>query len=862
MAPDAEQRIEDLTPARWQLVKEVLQGAWDQDDAGRAAYLDRACARDTELRSVVEMLLASDEALGMVATISTTQLPGDIRRAHSEPDPDDNLLGPYRMVQEIGSGGMGTVYLAERADGEYRKQVAIKLIKPNPGDRDLLRRFLLERQVLADLDHPNIARLLDGGTTKDGDPYLVMDYVDGVRIDQWCDDRNLQSRDRLQLFQKVCAAVQYAHERRVIHRDLKPGNILVTSSGAPKLLDFGIAKLLNPELPGNIAETTRAGLMTPAYASPEQVRGELVGQESDIYSLGVLLYELLAGRRPYSVADADGLVGVVCEQEPVAPSIAAPERRLSTDLDAIVLKALQKDPGRRYASAAELAEDIDRFLNGLPVRARGNGASYRLGKFVRRNLRVVLVTLALAAVSAGLWFNEKSQGSAPASIAVLPFLNLSPEKDQEYFSDGITEELRNTLATIPGLRVSGRASSNQFKHGAEDVIVAGRKLNVKVILEGSVRKVSNRVRIAVQLFNSADGVQLWSNNFDLDVNDILAAQERIARLLAREMKLTVLNTWTHSYPRAGSGEAYTAYLQGRYSLRRNKEMLERAIGNFELAIRLDPRYAPAWAGLGMARLTQAEIDNVPTENGIQNAREALDRALSLDPDLPDAQIAMGLLKFRFDWDWAAANALFHHARAKAPGNAVAIRLAGSLAATLGRFDEAIRLFREGIEVDPLPAPPYTTFALVLHYAGRQDEARAAVTKAIEMDPKIEGAHTTLSRICLAQSLPQEALLDAEKETDPALRLQALTLADYALGLGSESDSNLSALTANFQSTSPFQIAEVYAFRGEADRAFDWLNRAYAARDGGLTDLKGDPALTTLVHDPRYRALLAKLRLPE
>jgi tetratricopeptide (TPR) repeat protein len=377
-----------------------------------------------------------------------------------------------------------------------------------------------------------------------------------------------------------------------------------------------------------------------------------------------------------------------------------------------------------------------------------------------------------------------------------------------------------------------------------------------------VRKIGNRVRIAVQLFNSADGVQLWSNEFDQDVNDILAAQEQISRLLAREMKITVLNTWTHPYPRAGNGEAYLAYLQGRYSLRRNKEMLDRSVGNFDLAIRLDPRYAPAWAGLGMARITQAETGYVPAEQGIQKAREALDRALSLDRDLPDAQIAMGLLKFRFDWDWAAANALFQHARAKAPGNARAIRLAGSLAATLGRFDEAIRLYREGMEVDPLPAAPYTTFALILHYAGRQDEARSVVTKAIEMGPKIEGAHTVLSRICLAQSLPKEALSDAAKEPDPALRLYALALADYALGLRSESDSNLSALIANFQSISPFQIAEVYAFRGDADSAFDWLNKAYAARDGGLTDLKGDPALTTLVHDPRYKALLVKLRLPE
>jgi eukaryotic-like serine/threonine-protein kinase len=863
MPPEPHQLIKDLTPGRWRLVKEILQGAWEQDDAGRAAYVNRACADDTDLRSIVERLLASDEAAGMVPLISPTQLPGGTRRAHSEPDPDGDLLGPYRIVHEIGYGGMGTVYLAERADGQYKKRVAIKIIKPGLCNPDLLRRFTQERQLLADLDHPNIARLLDGGTTKSGLPYLVMDYVDGVRIDQWCDDRNSPVRDRLKLFQTVCSAVQYAHQKHVIHRDIKPGNIMVTSDGTPKLLDFGIAKVLDPELAGETAETTKPGAMTPDYASPEQVRGEPLGPESDIYSLGVILYRLLTGRPPYSVQRWDQMVQLVCEQEPLKPSVAARERRVSKDLDAIVLKALQKDPRKRYASAAELAEDIDRFLGGFPVEARGRRVYYRALKLVNRNLRAAVAVLVMLVASAGLWLwpNHKSPGSDQSSVAVLPFLDISPEKDQEYFADGVTEELRNMLAQVPGLRVSGRDSSNRFKRETADVVAAGKKLNVIVILEGSVRKLRNRVRLAVQLFNSADGVQLWSNTFDLDVNDVLTAQEEIARVLVREMKLTLLGKWMLSYPKTRNGEAYTAYLQGRYSFRRNREMLERAVAYFELAIRLDPRYAPAWAGLGMARVTQAESGFVPVDQGIQKATEAVARALALDPDLPDAQIAMGTIKLRFEWDWTAANALFQHASTKAPGNTIAMRLAGALAGTLGRFDEAIRLYERAIEIDPLPAPPYANLAMVLHYAGRHDEARAAVTKAIEMDPAIDGAHAILSRISLAQSHPEQALQEAQKEPNPVFRLSALALAYHALGFKQKSDSNLSALVAKFQSTAAFQIAEVYAFRHDADRAFEWLNRAFAARDSGLADLKGDPALKNLLDDPRYITFVRELRLP-
>ena len=289
---------------QWSRIEDLFHQAADLAPTERSAFLNRACGDDQDLRRELESLLAADTPDdGLIE--GAMEMPAEPIPAASNTGEEGRRIGPYQILREIGHGGMGTVYLAERADGQYRKQVAIKLVSPHLGTEEVLRRFRNERQVEASLDHPNIARLLDGGTTEDGLPYLVMEYVEGVRIDAWCDSRKLPVRDRLKLFRQVCAAVQSAHEREIIHRDLKPGNILVTADGTPKLLDFGIAKVLNRDLSEAAETTIGAGPMTPEYASPEQVRGERVGPASDIYALGVVLYQLLTGQLPYTVQGGD-----------------------------------------------------------------------------------------------------------------------------------------------------------------------------------------------------------------------------------------------------------------------------------------------------------------------------------------------------------------------------------------------------------------------------------------------------------------------------------------------------------------------------------------------------------------------------
>jgi serine/threonine protein kinase len=423
-----------LTPERWAQIRQIFDGALERSEVDRAAYLRVVCARDDDLRREVESLLASHDSAGDFLDKPAASIAGSTQTFISsgidlQEYPPGHRVGVYELQKCIGRGGMGSVWLSTRSDNEFKKQVAIKLVKRGMDTQEILRRFRLERQVLAGLTHPNIAALIDGGSTPDGLPYLVMEYVDGIRIDRYCEQHKSTITERLKLFRDVCAAVQYAHGNLVVHRDLKAGNILVTAEGTPKLLDFGIAKLMRTEFDTLAAAETRPELrpMTLDYASPEQVRGESITTATDVYSLGVLLYKLLTGKSPYglSARSDSALRKAICEQEPLKPSavvltdekavipdatqkidVAQEETRdkarrrlkkkLAGDLDMIVLMALRKEPLRRYASVEQFSGDIRRYLEGRPVIARSDTFGYRAARFIRRNA----VAVAAATVAA------------------------------------------------------------------------------------------------------------------------------------------------------------------------------------------------------------------------------------------------------------------------------------------------------------------------------------------------------------------------------------------------------------------------------------------------------------------------------
>lgn len=405
-----------MTSSQWLRVRELVESVLELPPRERTAYLDEECAEERSLRAEVDTLVRAHAEAGT----SFDRPVFDLRPQLRAPETDDLLpeaIGPYRVLKLLGHGGMGRVYLAEQKDGQ-RQRVAVKILRPGLDSRELVRRFHAERQILARLEHPYIAKIFGGGSS-DGRPYIVMEPVDGLPIDRYCDERRLSVTARLDLMRKVCDAVHFAHRNLVIHRDLKPANILVTAAGAPKLLDFGIAKLLRPEVLAHTASPTTPGLnpMTPDYASPEQVQGEPVTTASDVYALGVLLYELLTGLSPYALLSREPafVARAVCEHRPERPSLAVRRRRaarrrgkdaqrlsrrLRGDLDTIVLMALRKEPRRRYASVEQLAADLDRHLTGRPVRARPDAIRYRLGSFLRRHRWGVSLAAAVLAVSA------------------------------------------------------------------------------------------------------------------------------------------------------------------------------------------------------------------------------------------------------------------------------------------------------------------------------------------------------------------------------------------------------------------------------------------------------------------------------
>jgi len=904
---------------RLEKIDQLFQSALDLAPERRSAFLDEGCGGDRELRHEIDSLLAAhDQAADFIEDSPSDIAAQLLAEPASEFSPVGRSIGQYKILARIGAGGMGEVYLANDKMG---RKVALKILNPRlSNDERGVARFLREAEAVLALNHPNIVTVYDIGRA-DSTHYIASELIEGQSLREFLSpEKEMKPGKVLDIAIQIASAVAAAHEKGVIHRDIKPENIMLRPDGYVKVVDFGIAKLveaekpaaLSTDVPTKVLIKTSEGLAigTVHYMSPEQARGLAVDRRTDIWSLGIVIYEMLAARRPFDGETPADVLNAVLERQPLPLIRFCPN--VPETLEWIVNKALRKEKAERYQTATDLLSDLKELRKRLEFAAerertgsaeRGgvsqvatkdegrtfgqaepvadrtadsgphttSSAEYvvnEIKRHKRSGLVVLMAILMVAAVGAYLYFS-KTNNKTIKSIAVLPLVNAGGDPNMEYLSDGISESLINSLSRVSALRVMARSTVFRYKgREAADLQKIGRELGVDAVLTGRVVQRGDALVVQADLVNVADGTQLWGEQYNRKLTDLVSLQKEIARDVSQKLRARLSEADERKLAQnyTENVEAYQLYLKGRfYASKLTRAEIDKAIAYYQQAIAIDPSYALAYVGIARAFRSFSLTSDVPSNETMPKAKAAALRAIELDETLAEAHIALGVLSFWYDWDWQAAEKHYLRALELDPNNPDAHSAYAHLLANTAQHEKAIVEAKLGRELDPLALSKNALEGQFLFYAGRYDEALDRLQRTIDLDANFWLAYLIISRVYIEKGMYGEAIAAATKarELSKGGNSEAIALIGYSLAKAGRRDEARAVLDELLRLSAaryvpPYNIALVYNALGERDKTFEWLRKSYEQRDVLMVFLKVEPKWNNLRSDPRFQALMQRV----
>ncbi|CAN5559491.1 hypothetical protein BH18ACI1_BH18ACI1_15070 [soil metagenome] len=895
-----------MIPDQWQKAKDLFNAALKCSPDERLRFVDENCNGDEAVRREVESLLANSEEAAVFLEQPAVGEVAEAIAGNNKKLRVSQSLSHYKILKLLGEGGMGEVYLAE--DNRLERKVALKILPATfAQDTERMRRFVQEAKAASALNHPNILTIYETGET-DNTNYIASEYVEGETLSERMKREPLNLKAALDIAVQIASALQAAHGAGIVHRDIKPDNVMIRSDGFVKLLDFGIAKLIekkteliDAEAATEIKASTTPGMIigTANYMSPEQALGKQIDARTDIFSFGVMLYQMLAGKLPFEGANVMETIGLILHKEPVPLSGHKPD--IPHEIERIVGKALRKDCEERYQTAKDLLIDLKdvkqdlEFQNKLERTASPNrevsktqiisaattdaahtasSAEYITAEIKNHKLGfVALSVLLLTAIGLGYWFffNHSLNTKQIESIAIMPFVNESGNADVEYLSDGMTETLISSLSQIPKLNVKARSSVFRYKGKETDAATIGKELNVQAIVHGTVVQRGQDLALHVELVDAQTENALWSADYKQPMTNLVSLQSEIARDVSQKLKIKLSGADEQKLEKnyTENAEAYQFYLRGRYFWnKRNTDGIEKAIEQFQQAIDRDPNYALGYVGLADSYIFLVEFGDATASEMFPKARTAIDRALQLDDSLSEAHASSALI-YRNLWRWAEAEEEFKRAVSLNPNYSTVHIWFSIYFRNKRQFDDALREIKRAQELDPLSPVIGANVAYVYVLNNDPNSAVEQCKRIIELDPNSSLIHELLGIAYLKQQRYEEATAEFEKAVELSKRADSRYLSSlgycYAVtGRRAESLAILKELEEKYNKhdASGQQLAGVYAGLGDKDQAFAWLERDFERRGILLPEITWRFAFENLRADPRYADLARRMGLPQ